>query len=174
MKKDIIITCDYSELNLKLFKELEKCSNDELKEIMTPLFSEVCDLTIKSITKAAIDVGAFAGGFIGLTMSLDDEVIPGKENVYHSDMIMFLDIRAKDYNQDPERQSINLENEEHNIIFSTNLYPIFLKDERDYQPIEEMSVRRLWALIIRMKPKQTDLKQRLQRRDEVKKLLQYR
>ena len=59
-------------------------------------------------------------------------------------------------------------------MFSTQLYPVFLKDERENQMICDMSIQRLWSLVIRLKPDQKQLRNRLMRREEIQKLLKYR
>ena len=174
MKRDIILTCEYNDVNLQFFKRLESCPVDELTGIVYPLFFEICGVTFHAIEHVLMDVGSFKGGFVALTMNLDEEDSPGTEHIYHSDMVMFMDIHKEDYNQDPDKNLVIFENEEHETVFSTQLYPVFLKDERENQMICDMSIQRLWSLVIRLKPDQKQLRNRLMRRKEIQKLLKYR
>ncbi len=41
MKRDIILTCEYNDVNLQFFKRLESCPVDELTGIVYPLFFEI-------------------------------------------------------------------------------------------------------------------------------------
>lgn len=174
MKRDIILTCEYTEENQSFFEKLKNCSCDELKNLVYPLFSEVCSISFDTIENILIDSCSFKGGFVALTMNLNEEIIEGTEELYHSDMIMFLNIHAEEYNQDPEKQLLVFENADHEKVFSTQIYPVFLKDEREDKMMCDMSVKRLWALLMRLQPKQNQLKNRLKQRLEIKEVLKYR
>lgn len=173
MKRDIILTCEYTPENQRFFQKLKCCDLEELKEMVYPLFNDVCCLTFEKVEQVHLDECAFKGGFVALSFNINEENIPGSENMYHSDMITFLNIHKSEYNQDPEKQFVVLENAEHNQIFSTQVYPVFLEDIQETKLVN-IDIQTQWALLFKLTASKKSLRKKLEKYDAIKKALKYR
>lgn len=173
MKRDIILTCEYTQYNQKFFQKLKNCSNEELKHMFFPLFCDVCCLSFEKVESVQLDECVMKGGFLALTLTINEDNVLGTEHMYHSDMITFLDIHKCEYNEDPEKQFVVFENANHEQVFSTQIYPIFLKDVSEKLKLD-IPVSDLWALLMKLSPSKKQLFHKLEKYEVIKEALKYR
>lgn len=155
MIQNIILICDDSDYHAYLMKQLSDLSNAELCSLLSPLVEEICGYRPEFVKAPAVERQHGEHGYAALSVVVNVKNLKLDETEYHSDIVMFLDMHEEHYNTDPKDQILTMEDDGGNLLLSTRVFPVFLKDQMEYMEGDEKTLAGMWSSILNVtKPEQ--------------------